>query len=155
MSVKNIARWVVLWVGFSIVSLVHAESESAITPVGDWTMLDPGTKEPQAIIRIWEDKDHVVFGKVIRIYNPEKNKTVCADCPEDFKNKPITGMEILWGLKQASDYTWNDGSILSPKRGKVFACNLTLSQDGQTLTVRVYAGATPILGKTQTWYRAA
>lgn len=156
MSLKNVTRWLVFLstlVMFSMITSV-AQAATSVSPVGNWTKVNPDTKKPEAVIQISEDEDHTIFGKVITIYDPTKNKTVCEDCPEDFKNKPIVGMEVLWGLKQASDYTWTGGSLLSPRLGKVFSCNLTLSQDGQTLTVRVYTRSA-LLGKTQTWYRAA
>lgn len=152
MSIKNFSRWVVIGLSCAFVSL--AQAAVSISPVGTWTKVDPETKTPEALIQITENADHTVFGKVIKVYNPAKNKTICQDCPEDFKNKPIVGMEILWDLKQASDYTWNDGKLLSPKLGRVFSCNMTLGQDNQSLTIRVYT-TTALLGKTQTWYRAA
>lgn len=155
MNIKNKARWIVLGLSLFLVSLARAEDAPPVSPVGNWMKLDHETKEPEAIIQITEMADHVLQGKVIRIYDPAKNRTTCQDCPEDFKNKPIVGMEVLWGLKQESDYTWDEGQILSPKLGKVFPCNLTLSQDGQTLTIRVYGGLKHLLGKTQTWYRAS
>lgn len=154
MRVKSGLRFVVFWLSCAIFSLAYAAE--SVSPVGNWTKVDPVTKEPEAIIQIWEDQDHTVFGKVKTVFSPEKNKTLCEDCPEDFKNKPVVGMEVLWDLKQVSDYTWSDGKVLSPKLGKVFPCNMTMSQDSQTLTIRAYANTDlKLLGRTQTWYRAA
>ena len=138
-------------------SIAKAETSDAtekpiVSPVGNWLKINHKTKQPGAVIEITETADHMLEGKVTKIYDPEQNKTTCTDCPESFKNQPIVGMQVLWGLKQASDYTWTDGHILSPKRGKVYACNLTVSQDGQTLTVRLYS-VSALLGYTETWYR--
>jgi uncharacterized protein (DUF2147 family) len=123
-----------------------------VSALGNWEKLNPATKQPVATIQITLSPDNTLVGKVIKVNDPEQNKTTCQDCPDSFKNQPIEGMEVLWGLKQASDYTWNNGHILTPKRGKIFSCNLTISEDGQTLTVRVYS-VTAILGHTETWYR--
>ncbi len=142
-------------IGISLIftSFAHADTPNQISPIGIWEKIDPETKQPAALIQISMATDNTLEGKVTKVFNPEQNKTTCTDCPESFKNQPIVGMEVLWGLKQASDYTWNDGHLLSPKRGKVFSCNLTLSQDGQTLTVRVYS-VSALLGHTETWYRS-
>lgn len=149
--VRNGLYWVVLLIGCLFAPLTHAAIEA--TPVGNWIKLDPITKEPGAIIQITESADDTLTGKVTKIFDPANNKTTCTDCPEAFKNKPIIGMEVLWGVKQASDYTWTEGHLLSPKRGKVFSCNVTLSHDGQTLTIRVYS-MSALLGHTENWYRA-
>lgn len=143
---------IILCVAFLFASVVHANTAPQVSPVGTWVKIDPDTKQPAALIQITLATDNTLVGKVLKVYNPALNKTTCTDCPDAFKNQPIVGMEVLWGLKEASDYTWNDGQVLSPKRGKVFNCNLTLSQDGQTLTLRVYS-ITAVLGHTETWYR--
>jgi uncharacterized protein (DUF2147 family) len=144
----------VLSITFLFASFAHADNTAPqVSPIGTWVKIDPETKQPGALIQITLSTDNTLVGKVLKVYNPELNKTTCTDCPDSFKNQPIVGMEVLWGLKEASDYTWNDGHVLSPKRGKVFNCNLTLSQDGQTLTLRVYS-ISAVLGHTETWYRA-
>lgn len=149
---KNIAQWIVLLVGFATVFVAQATTN--LTPVGIWTAVDPMTKKSQMQIQISEDVNHVLLGKIIKVVDPRKNKTMCQSCPEDFKKQPLVGMEILWGLKKSSEYTWNEGRILIPNRGQVFECNMTMSQDGQILTMRIYL-ATKALIKTEMWYRAA
>jgi uncharacterized protein (DUF2147 family) len=47
---------------------------------------------------------------------------------------------------------WEGGSVLDPKNGKTYRCKLTLSPDGQSLTVRGYLGIS-LLGRSQTWKR--
>lgn len=144
--------WMIAGILCLFTTFAHA-ADPQVSPIGVWEKIDPQTKQPTALIQITMGTDNTLVGKVTKVYNPEQNKTHCTDCPDEFNNQPIVGMEVLWGLKQASDYTWNDGQILSPKKGKVFSCNLTLSQDNQTLTVRVYS-MSALLGHTETWYRA-
>ncbi len=150
--VKKGIYWFVFLIGCLLSPLSYAAPE-AITPMGTWIKLNPDTNEPGAEIQITQATDNTLEGKVTKVLDPAKNHTTCTDCPEEFKNRPIVGMEVLWGLKQASDYTWVDGHVLSPRLGKVFSCNATLSQDGQTLTIRLYS-VSAILGHTETWYRA-
>lgn len=131
-----------------------AHVAASASPAGTWVQLNPETKQPEVLIKIEEKPDHSLSGKITKVLDQSKATTRCESCPDDFNNKPILGMQILWGLQKMSDYTWENGQILSPKRGKVFSCNATLSQDGQTLMIRIYSGA-EFLGSTQTWYRSA
>lgn len=163
MGVKSqMMRCIVFVMGLlcaSIAPLVaQAEEVDPVSPVGNWVMLDPDTKEPMAVIQIKEQvtggESTTLSGHVITIYDKTKTRTTCQDCPEGFKNQPIIGMQVLWGLKQASEYTWTDGHLLSPKRGRVFSCNVTMTQDGQMLLLRAYT-AGGVLAKTRMWYRAS
>jgi len=52
---------------------------------------------------------------------------------------------------QLDEESWEEGTILDPKSGKVYDCSLSL-EDENTLKVRGYLGFS-ILGRTQTWRR--
>jgi uncharacterized protein (DUF2147 family) len=77
--------------------------------------------------------------------------TKCDKCSGAKKDEPILNMTILWDLNVKSKAEATGGTILDPAKGKEYSCKIKL-KDPNTLEVRGYIG-TPLLGRSQTWYR--
>ncbi|MBD0402050.1 MULTISPECIES: DUF2147 domain-containing protein [unclassified Flammeovirga] len=123
-------------------SPLFAQETSAF---GVWKTIDDETNEAKAYVEIYKvgDKMH---GKITKLLmDPED--TLCDNCPGDKKNKPVLGMEIIWGMEKDGD-RWIDGEILKPENGKVYDGKIWV-EDGK-LQVRGYIG---FMYKTQTWLR--
>lgn len=122
-----------------------------MSPVGLWKSVDEKTGAPKSEVRISESSG-VLTGKVERILREGADPSaVCDQCTDDRKGKPIVGLEIIRGAKQAEGKTvWEDGKILDPENGKTYTLRLTPVDGGQKLDVR---GSIGPFGRTQTWVR--
>lgn len=135
----------------SICQFVYASTPNS--PVGDWKSIDDVSGQPKSIIHIEEDSDKQLIGRVTKLF--QTNHTICTQCQGKNKNQPILGMTIMEGFKHRphdDPTSWTNGSILDPKNGKIYHCNLQVMNAGQNLKVRGYIGM-PLFGRTQTWIR--
>lgn len=141
--------FLLLIVVFSLCFLsVSFAQETSI--LGKWKTIDDETNEPKSIVQIYE-KDGRYFGQITELFRKpgEDPAPVCDKCPNDDvrKDQPIKGMVILKDLVQDGD-EYKDGTILDPKKGKIYKCKVWL--EGGDLKLRGYIA---FLFRTQTWIR--
>ncbi len=118
--------------------------------VGRWKTIDDETKKPKSIVEIFK-RGEEFRGRIVQLINPDKPNPVCDKCEGDRKDKPVMGMEIIWGMKKDGDQ-WESGKILDPNNGKEYKCRLRLKDNGQKLEVRGFIGFS-LLGRSQLWER--
>ena len=102
----------------------------------------------KSIVEIYE-KDGKVFGKVIEILKPFDEKSLCQNCEDEYKDKPVLGLVIIKNLEKYEDY-YNNGSIYDPENGKGYKCKIKLDTETDKLQVR---GFIAFLYLTQYWIR--
>ena len=145
-------RWTFGGVCLLLLLLSQSVLGQTATPAGLWKTIDDETGTERSFVRIVEVNGEL-RGTVEKIFaRPDDNPGhLCEKCKGDRKDKPVIGMTILWGLKNAGG-VWKGGEILDPDNGKIYSCKMTLSENGKELNVRGFIGIS-LIGRTQTWHR--
>jgi uncharacterized protein (DUF2147 family) len=151
-GIKKTSLFVLFFLVFSFRAFAAIPS-----PVGKWVTIDDETQKPRSVINIWEDTNGKLAGTIAKVFyrEGEDSQDVCSQCTDpEHQNKRILGMVLLWGMSEnpSDPLQWSGGQILDPHNGKIYSCKITISPDGNTLTVRGYLGIS-LLGRSQTWHR--
>lgn len=129
---------------------LYAQSAEADAVVGTWIVEDKKAK-----IKIYNKGDKY-YGKIVWLREPNdengKPKVDKENPEEKLRTRPLVGLVMLKGFVYDEDNVWEDGDIYDPKNGKTYSCEMTLSEDGNTLDVRGYIGFS-FIGRSQTWTR--
>lgn len=129
---------------FMLLATVPAQASD---PVGRWKTIDESGK-PKSIVELRQGSDGTYTGRIVELLNPSRTNPTCDKCTDDRKDQPITGMEIIRGMR-AERSGFGGGTILNPEEGKVYRSKMKLADNG-TLEV---SGCIAFLCRTQVWQR--
>jgi len=124
-------------------------SASAQSPVGRWKTIDDSTGQVKSIVEISQAANGTLSGRVAQVLQSDRGPNpTCEKCSGDRRNRPITGMTILWDLRPDGS-EWSGGTILDPANGKTYRSKAKLL-DANRLGV---SGCVAFICREQVWQR--
>ena len=118
--------------------------------VGKWKTIDDKDGSAKSVVLIFKATNGSYYGTIEKLFkNPDG---ICSECEGVYKNKPNLGLRIINNMVEKGE-TLTGGTILDPKNGKVYKCNISLEKKTDNLKVRGSIDKGGWIGRSQTWIR--